>query len=143
MKTKILFIFIVFKIPIPNKCCPLIMERYWNPVSGRCWNPVSERCWDPMSERHCSNTGTPLGCCRFYSTCFWLYSKAPFIISAVDTIKSKISLFGGNHSLYKLKQYFVDSKVFLSLFVFLEINLNLFSLTLYTSVSLNHQSFYL
>ena len=59
MKTKILFTFIVFKILIPNKCCPLIMERYWNPVSERywnpvserCWNPVSERCWDPMSER--------------------------------------------------------------------------------------------
>ena len=51
MKTKLLFIFIVLKIPIPNKCCPLIMERYWNPVSERCWNPVSERCWDPMSER--------------------------------------------------------------------------------------------
>ena len=52
MKTKILFIFIVFKIPTPNKCCTLIMERYWNPVSERYWNSVSERYWNPVSERY-------------------------------------------------------------------------------------------
>ena len=51
MKTKLLFIFIVFKISIRNKCLLLIMDRYWNPVSERCWNSVSERCWNPMSER--------------------------------------------------------------------------------------------
>ena len=33
------------------------------------------------------------------------YSKAPFIVSTVGIVKSKVPFFGGNHFLYKLRRF--------------------------------------